>query len=160
MAAHPPRRARVLVVDDEHRSAATLVRVLRAAGFDAASVRSGADAVPVMLHEQVAAVVVSFAGRGVAATTELVAILRARPEPALGGAGIVVVVDAARDARLGLDAEADAVLLRPIDAVALADAVTDVAATDHDTRRARRARRTAAVDPGSYFRPRAGLGVE
>ena len=41
--------------------------------------------------------------------------------------------------------------------IALADAVTEVAATDLD---ARRARRTAAVDPGSYFRPRAGLGVE
>ena len=157
MAAHPPRRARVLVVDDDRRSATTLVRVLRAAGFDAASVRSGADALPVLLHEQVATLVVSFAGRGIAATTELVAMLRGRPEPALGAAGIVVLVDDARDARLGLDAEADAVLVRPVDAAARADAVTDVAATDHD---ARRARRTAAVDPGSYFRPRAGLGVE
>lgn len=157
MAAHPPRRARVLVVDDEHRSAATLVRVLRAAGFDAASVRSGAAAVPVMLHEQAAAVVVSFAGSGVASTTELVTMLRSRPETSLHAAGIIVLVDDARDARLGLDAEADAVLVRPVDAVALADAVTEVAATDHS---ARRARRTAAVDPGSYFRPRAGLGIE
>jgi DNA-binding response OmpR family regulator len=147
----------VLIVDDDRRSAATLERVLRAAGFDAASVRSGAATVPVLLHEQVAAVVVSFAGRGVAATTELVAMLRGRPEPSLGEAGIVVLVDDARDARLGLDAEADAVLLRPVDAVALADAVTDVAATDHE---ARRARRSAAIDPGSYFRLRAGLGVE
>jgi CheY-like chemotaxis protein len=157
VAAHAPRRARVLVVDDEHRSAATLVRVLGAAGFDAASVRSAAAAVPVLLHEQVAAVVVSFAGRGVAATTELVTMLRGRPEPALGAAGIIVLVDDDRDARLGLDAEADAVLVRPIDAVALADAVTDAAATD---REARRARRAAVGDPGSFFRPRAGLGVE
>lgn len=157
MAAHAPRRARVLVVDDDRRSAATLVQVLRAAGFDAASVRSGPAALPVLLHEHVGAVVVSFAGRGVAATTELVTTLRGRPEPTLGTAGIVVLVDDARDARLGLDAEADAVLVRPVDAIALADAVTEVAATD---REARRARRTAAVDPGSYFRPRAGLGVE
>ncbi len=57
MAAHAPRRARVLVVDDDRRSAATLVQVLRAAGFDAASVRSGPAALPVLLHEHVGAVV-------------------------------------------------------------------------------------------------------
>ena len=80
----------------------------------------------------------SFSGRGIAATTDLVGELRARPEPALSGVGVVAVVDDPADARFGLEASADAVLVRPFDATALADVLTDVAAASVEARAARR----------------------
>jgi DNA-binding response OmpR family regulator len=147
-------RARVLVVDDDRASAATLSRVLCAAGFEVAVVRTRRLALQVLLDEHVSVVVIANTGRGIAATTDLVTSLRTRPEPPLRDAGIVALVDDQVDAAFGLGDEADAVLVRPVAAGRLADVVTEVAATGPA---ARRARRNAA--DGSFFRYRMGLAV-
>lgn len=146
--------ARVLVVDDDHRSAAVLTRVLQAAGFAVAHVRSHRVTVRTLLDEQVAVTVIANTTRGIGATTDLVTDLRTRPEPQLCDAGIVALVDDQVDAAFGLGDEADAVLVRPVDAARLVDAVTEVAATDPASRRARR----DAAD-GAFFRYRMGLAV-
>lgn len=148
------RRARVLVVDDDRQSADTLQRVLDAAGFDTASVRTTRWALGVVRDEDVAVVLVANTGRGIGATTDLVARLRTRPEPQLRAAGIVALVDDEVDAAFGLGDEADAVLVRPVAADRLVDVVTEVAATPADARTARR----SAAD-GAFFRYRMGLAA-
>lgn len=146
----------MLVVDDDRSSATVLSGVLRAAGFEVATVRSAEAAVRALLHEGVAATVVSFSRLGVGATTHLVTTLRSRPEPSLHTAGLVALVDDAADARLGLNAECDAVVTRPVPAEELADAVTDVAATEPLVRAARRGVNGGL---GTYFPLRSGIGV-
>lgn len=146
------RRARVLVVDDDRSSATTLQRILAAAGFDTAVVRTTRLALSVVRDEDVAVLLVANSGRGIGATTDLVAQLRTRPEPPLRDAGIVALVDDEVDAAFGLGEEADAVLVRPVDADRLVDVVTEVAAT---TTAARTARRSAS--DGAFFRYRMGL---
>ncbi len=139
MIAPPPTGARVLIAEDRRDTATLLSELLTVAGFHPASA-SGHDVISeAVLHEDVAVVLASYSGRGIAATTELVGALRARPEPALAEVGVVAVVDDPADARFGLDAAADVVLVRPFEATALADAVTDVAATRSSARAARRA---------------------
>lgn len=130
--------ARVLVVEDLPDTAALLTSVLRAAGFDACSVARGTWVPEVILDEGVAVLVVSFSGCGIAATTQLVGELRGRPEGPLGQAGIVALVDDEVDALFGLGDAADAVLVRPVPADRLVDAVTEVAATLPAARRQRR----------------------
>ncbi len=78
-----PRRARVLVVEEDPRHAEALSRVLDAAGFHVAVVRSPALALRCMRDEQVAVVVLSNSVRGIAATTAMVSRLQGRPEPQL-----------------------------------------------------------------------------
>lgn len=148
------RRARVLVVDDDRQSADTLRRVLDAAGFDTASVRTTRLALAVVRDEDVAVVLVANTGRGIGATTDLVTRLRTRPEPQLRAAGIVALVDDEVDAAFGLGDEADAVLVRPVAADRLVDVVTEIAATPPDARTARR----SAAD-GAFFRYRMGLAA-
>ena len=150
------RGARVLVVDDDRHSATTLAGLLGAAGFHVACVRSAAAALRAVLHEQVAVVVASFAQAGVGATTSLVTDLRTRPEPALHSAGLIALVDDEADARLGLHVESDVVLVRPVPAQDLVDAVTEVAATEPLVRAARR---SVAGGAGNYFPLRSGIGV-
>jgi DNA-binding response OmpR family regulator len=148
------RRARVLVVDDDHRSATTLQQVLDAAGFHSAVVRTRRVVTDVVRDEQVAVVLVSNSSRGIAATTDLVALLRTRPEPPLRDVGIVALVDDEIDAAFGLGDEADAVLVRPVDAGRLVDVVTEVAATPAAARVARR-----RAGDGAFFRYRMGLAT-
>ena len=148
------RRARVLIVDDEFDSATTLARVLGAAGFDTAVLRTTARVLQTLLDEEVAVVLAANSGRGIAATTDLVTRLRARPEPQLRDAGIVALVDDEVDAAFGLGDCADAVLVRPVDAARLADVVTEVAATGPAARGARR-----AASDGAFFRYRMRLAV-
>ena len=107
------RRARVLVVEEDPRHAEALSRVLDAAGFHVAVVRSPALALRCMRDEQVAVVVLSNSVRGIAATTAMVSRLRARPEPQFHDAGIVAIVDDQVDAAFGLGEDADVVLIRP-----------------------------------------------
>jgi len=150
------RGARVLVVEDHADTALVLTSVLGAAGFDARAWDRADEVADVVVAESVAVLVVSFSGRGIAATTELVGALRARPEAALGGAAIVALVDDEIDLRFGLAEAADAVLVRPVPADRLVDAVTDAAATSAATRERRRRPATgvpvasgAAVAPGA-----------
>ncbi len=126
------------MVDDNRDSAATLVAVLRASGFDVAAVRSARVAMSVLAEEDAAVVLVSFTGRGVAATTDLVSRLRRRPEPGLARIGIVSIVDDRSDGRFGLEAESDGMLVRSFTAARLVDLVTDVAATTPAVRAGRR----------------------
>jgi len=144
----------VLIVDDDHASGSTLTRVFDAAGFDVAVVRTRRLTMQVLLDEGVSVVVAANTGRGIAATTDLVTALRARPEPQLRDAGVVALVDDEIDAAFGLGDEADAVLVRPLDAGRLVDVVTEVAATDPSARSARR-----ATDDGAFFRYRMRLAV-
>lgn len=130
--------ARVLIAEDHRATATLLSELLSVAGFQAASAHDSKVIADVVLHEDVSVVLASFSGRGIAATTDLVGELRARPEPALSGVGVVAVVDDPADARFGLEASADAVLVRPFDATALADVLTDVAAASVEARAARR----------------------
>lgn len=148
------RRARVLVVDDDQSSATTLQRVLGAAGFDTAVVRSNRMTLAVVRDEDVAVVLVANTGRGIGATTELVAQLRTRPEPPLYQVGIVALVDDEVDAAFGLGEEADAVLVRPVAADLLVDVVTEVAATTSTARAARR-----SAPDGAFFRYRMGVAT-
>jgi DNA-binding response OmpR family regulator len=127
--------ARVLVAEDRAGAATLLTEVLAAAGFDAAPVEHEALAAQALACEEVPVVVASFSGRGVGATTALLRELRSRPEPALRDAGFVAIVDAEIDAALGLATEADRVLVRPIEAEELVDAVTEVAAAGRRPRR-------------------------
>lgn len=127
--------ARVLVAEDRAGAATLLTEVLGAAGFDAAPVGHEALAAQVLASEEVPVVVASFSGRGVGATTALLRELRSRPEPALRDAGFVAIVDAEIDAALGLATEADRVLVRPVEADELVDAVTEVAASGRRPRR-------------------------
>jgi DNA-binding response OmpR family regulator len=141
-----PLGARVLVVEDRPDAAQLLVRVLGAAGFDARSWHHG-DAVPgLIIDEAVAVLLVSFSGRGIAATTELVGGLRTRPEGPLAHAAIVALVDDEIDLRFGLGDAADAVLVRPVRADVLVDTVTDVAATSAAARLRRRGPAAALAD--------------
>ena len=149
-----PRRARVLVVEEDPRHGEALSRVLDAAGFQVAVVRSAALALRCMRDEQVAVVVLSNSVRGIAVTTAMVARLRTRPEPQLRDAGVVAIVDDQVDAAFGLGEDADVVLVRPVDAERLVDAVTEVASTDADARSARR----TSTD-GSFFRYRMRLAT-
>lgn len=130
---------RVLVVDDRADAAELLVRVLSAAGFRAAAVADRRRALRVVATEHVAVVAAAHGPARLAATTDLVTSLRSRPEPPLRDVGLVVLLDDAADARFGLGAEADAVVVRPVDAGDLVDEVTDVAATDPAARALRRA---------------------
>lgn len=148
------RRARVLIVDDDHASGSTLKKVLGAAGFETAVVRTRSLAVQVLLDEDVSVLLVANTGRGIAATTDLITHLRARPEPQLRDAGVVAIVDDEIDAAFGLGDEADAVLVRPLDAGRLVDVVTEVAATDPSARSARR-----NAHDGAFFRYRMRLAV-
>jgi DNA-binding response OmpR family regulator len=148
------RRARVLVVDDDHRSATTLCRLLDAAGFHAVVVRTQRLATEVVRDERVAVVLVSNSTRGIAATTDLVTAMRTRPEPQLRDVGVVALVDDEIDAAFGLGDEADGVLVRPVDAGRLVDVVTEVAATAPAARSARR-----RAGDGAFFRYRMGLAV-
>lgn len=133
--------ARVLVVDDDRDAARLLTTVLSAAGFAAEAVHDERCATRVLLREDVAVVLSSFSGVGVAATTDLVGAVRRRPETPLTSAAIVALVDDERDAALGLGAAADEVLVRPVGVERLVDAVTDAAATASTVRAARRAGR-------------------
>ncbi len=139
MNAAPPSGARVLIAEDHRNTAALLSRLLSVAGFHPASASEPSVITDVVLHEDVAVVLASYSGRGIAATTDLVGALRSRPEPELSEVGVVALVDDEADARFGLAAAADAVLVRPVDVTALADALTDVAATHASMRAARRA---------------------
>lgn len=139
MIAATPTGARVLIAEDHRDTAQLLTELLTVAGFHPATATGTAAISDAVLHEDVAVVLASFSGRGIAATTDLVGGLRARPEPALSDVGVVAVVDDAADAKFGLDASADVVLVRPVDANVLADALTDVAATRSTARAARRA---------------------
>lgn len=130
--------ARVLVIEDLPDAALLLNSVLRAAGFDAQSLGRSDWVSEVLLDEHVAVLVVSFSGRGIAATTELVAGLRARPEEPLAHAGIVALVDDETDAWFGLADAADAVLVRPVTAARFVDTVTDIAAASAAARSRRR----------------------
>ncbi|MDQ2677484.1 MAG: hypothetical protein M3Y51_01970 [Actinomycetota bacterium] len=135
----PPSGARVLIAEDHRDTALLLSQLLSVAGFHPASASDTSVITDVVLHEDVAVVLASYSGRGIAATTDLVGALRSRPEPALSGVGVVALVDHESDARFGLGASADAVLVRPVDVTQLADALTDVAATRVAARTARRA---------------------
>ncbi len=130
--------ARVLVVDDDDDGSRVLTTVLAAAGFETAAVRDERTAARVVLDEGVAVVVSSFTGSRIASTTTLVGDFRRRPEPQLADAGVVALVDDERDSALGLGAAADEVLVRPVAAQLLVDAVTEVAATAAPARAARR----------------------
>lgn len=121
--------ARVLVAEDRADAARTLTTVLAAAGFQAAAVCHERIATRIVGSEEVPVVVASFSGRGIGATSALLRELRARPEPALRDAGFVAIVDDPVDAAFGIGFEADAVLVRPVVADDLVDAVTDVAAS-------------------------------
>jgi CheY-like chemotaxis protein len=149
-----PRAARVLVVEDDQHGAATLREVLSAAGFQVAVVRTDRLATEVVVHEDVAVVVLANTRRGIAATTRLVATLRTRPEPQLRDAGVVALVEDEVDAAFGLGDEADAVLVRPVDADRLVDVVTEVASTSPAARAARR-----RAQDGAFFRYRMRLAV-
>ena len=131
--------ARVLIAEDHRDTATLLTQLLSVAGFHPATATESQVITDVVLHEDVAVVLASFSGRGIAATTDLVGALRSRPEPVLAGVGVVAIVDDPSDALFGLGVEADAVLVRPVDVALLADALTDVAATGADVRAARRA---------------------
>ena len=153
------RRARVLVIEDNPDAAALLTEVLRAAGFDARSWSRAEGVTDVLLTESVAVLVVAFSGRGIGATTELVAELRRRPEAPLAHAGIVALVDDEIDTLFGLAHSADRVLVRPMGAASLVDAVTEVAATHADSLSLRRDDRArlwsvplvdAAADPSAH----------
>ncbi len=148
------RRARVLVVEEDRSHAEALSRVLEAAGFHVASVRSPTLALRCLRDEHVAVLVLSNSVRGIAATTRLVTSLRSRPEPQLHDAGIVAIVDDQVDAAFGLGDDADVVLIRPVEADRLVDAVTEVASTDPEARAARR-----ASSDGSFFRYRMRLAT-
>lgn len=123
--------ARVLVAEDRADAARLLTTVLGAAGFEAAPVSHEYTATRALGRHEVPVVVASFTGRGVGATAALLRELRSRPEPSLRAAGVVAIVDHETDAAFGIAAEADAVLVRPVDAERLVDAVTEVAATGH-----------------------------
>lgn len=142
--------ARVLVMDDDPDGSRVLTTVLAAAGFDAATACDERTAARAVLHEDVAVVVSSFAASGIASTTRLVGQLRRRAEPQLADAGVVALVDDERDGALGLTSAADRVLVRPVAAQVLIDAVTEVAATSVSGRRARRAvgASTASLEGG------------
>lgn len=145
-----PSGARVLVVEDQPDTAMLLTTVLRAAGFDARSIAQGSWVPAVVLDEDVTVLVVSFSQRGIAAATQLVGQLRGRPEAPLAEAGIVALVDDEIDALFGLGDAADAVLVRPVPADRLVDAVTEIAATPPAARRLRRRPiREPFVDPAA-----------
>ncbi len=139
MIAASPTGARVLIAEDHRDTAALLTELLSVAGFHPATASDSSVITDVVLHEDVSVVLASYSGQGIAATTDLVGALRSRPEPALSQVGVVALVDDAADARFGLGASADAVLVRPVDVTQLADALTDVAATHASMRAARRA---------------------
>lgn len=121
--------AKVLIAEDRDDAASVLTTVLGAAGFRAAPVGHELTATRALVAEDVGVVVASFSGRGVGATSALLRELRSRPEPQLSDAGFVAIVDDEMDAAFGIAWDADTVLVRPVDAEELVDAVTQVAAS-------------------------------
>ena len=130
-------RVRVLLAEDRQDTSRLLAAVLGAAGFQVASVPHEVLVAPVLVAEEVRVVVASFCGRGVGATAALLRELRSRPEPVLRDACVVAIVDDEVDAAFGIGTDADAVLVRPVDAGELVDAVTEVAASWGRDRRRR-----------------------
>lgn len=126
--------ARVLVVEDHEPSASTIALVLESAGFDTAVVHDARTARDVTLDEGVAVVLCGLSRSGTEATIDLVDGFRRRPEAALSNAGIVSLVDH-DDERADLEVGADRVLVRPVGAEELSDAVTEVAARSGRRRR-------------------------
>jgi len=130
--------ARVVVVDDHHDAGHTVCVVLGAAGFEAVTTRDVRAAVDAVANEGVAVVVAAHGAGGAPRSAALVNELRSAPEPGTRDVSVVVLVDDAGGADAALAAGADSVLVRPVEAERIVEAVTEVAATDASVRAARR----------------------
>lgn len=129
---------RVVVVDDHADAGRTVCAVLSGAGFEAVATREQSAATESVVHEGVAVVVAAHSAGGAARSADLVRDLRAGAHRLLRDVSVVVLVDDAGGADAALAAGADSVLIRPVEADRLVEAVTEVAATDADQRAARR----------------------
>jgi CheY-like chemotaxis protein len=132
------RAARVVVVDDKRDSATTVGAVLGAAGFEAASTADTTSAIESVLHEGVDVVLAAHSSGGATRSAEVVREIRTRAEPLVRDVSVVVLVDDAGGADAALAAGADSVLIRPVEADRIVEAVTEVAATAPSVRAARR----------------------
>jgi DNA-binding NarL/FixJ family response regulator len=130
--------ARVVVVDDHPDAGRTVCAVLGVAGFDAVTTRDAAAATESVASEGVAVVVVAHAAGTAGRSTDLVRTLRTSVEPTVRDVSVVVLVDDAGGADAALAAGADSVLIRPVEAERIVEAVTEVAATDPAVRADRR----------------------
>jgi DNA-binding NarL/FixJ family response regulator len=130
--------ARVVVVDDHPDAGRTVCAVLGAAGFEAVTTRDATAATESVASEGVAVVVVAHAAGNAVRSADLVRTLRSSVDPTTRDVSVLALVDDAGGADAALVAGADSVLIRPVEAERIVEAVTEVAATDASVRADRR----------------------
>jgi two-component system, cell cycle response regulator DivK len=114
---------RILVVDDFPDGRQLLAEYLRFRGFDVVLATSGAEAIDVAIHTKPSAILMDLRMPGMDGW-EATRLLRANP--ATKDVMIIAVTAAALadDVRSALDAGCDAVVAKPYDLTALADALS------------------------------------
>ena len=128
---------RVVIVGDDD-SARTVAAVLDAAGFETAATCDPAAAIQAVQQEGARVVVAAHGTGGVPRSADLVRALRSGAHPAVRDVSVVVLADDAVGGDSALLAGADSVLLRPVEADRLVEAITEIAATDAAQRASRR----------------------
>lgn len=131
---------RVVVVDGNEPAGATAAAILTRAGFEAVASDDPAAALEAVRTEGVSVVVVGGTV-GDRPGPAIVTDVRDHGEAVVRDVSVVVLVDDAPGADAALAAGADSVLLRPVEADRLAEAVGDVARLDASSRSARRRHR-------------------
>lgn len=117
----PIGRVVVLGASDDDAAAALIGRLLSEAGAEVAVTPSTAATAEAVETEDVSTVVVTNGA------TDLVAGLRASTSRRQRNVSVVAVVDTTDDADAALEAGADSVLMRPVEAERLVEAVSSLA---------------------------------
>ncbi len=128
----------MVVVDERADAAALVATVLTSAGFTVATCGPGDAVVRSLRDEDVAVCVVALPPGHDDAAATLVGELRARTEPQVRDAALVVLVDDPVGAATATAAGADLTVARPVEPERLVAAVTEVSSVGADVRRRRR----------------------
>ncbi len=140
----PPR---LLIVDDNADAAHVLAKILRAAGYEVAEVADQQTTVSMLTAGPVpvAGVIASFTTTGTSAGLRLLDAIRNHAESAVSGLRYLLVSDNPRQQLYGLQAGADAIIVRPYASVDLVEAVREMLGRDDEERVAYRRRLIGAL---------------
>jgi len=140
----PPR---LLIVDDNADAAHVLAKILRAAGYEVAEVADQQTTVSMLTAAPgpIAGVVASFTTTGTSAGLRLLDAIRNHSEATVSSLRYLLVSDNPRQQLYGLQAGADAIIVRPYASVDLVEAVGEMVARDDEERVAYRRKLIGAL---------------